>query len=314
VRRRPILLLVNPVAGGKPGSGPGLHDDPDRLAPESMAGDLRARGLEVDLHELSAEDDAGSLARRAADAGSDVVVAGGDGTVSGVAAALLGHESATLGILAMGSFNNIARGFGVPATLDAALDAIESGTPALLDAGWVARDEGARPFFEAAGVGIDAVGFLAVEVAEKRGWWRAVRALWRGLRMRKSPMRITIDGTAYRTASPAMTVSNGPYHGMGFAVAEDADPTDGLLTITVFHGMGRWEVLRHFISVARRRRRREPRVGTYTGRAVTIEGTRRALPAHADGVSIGLTPVTLEVKPKALRIFRQAIGEVASAP
>ena len=29
-----------------------------------------------------------------------------------------------------------------------------------------------------------------------------------------------------------------------------------------------------------------------------------ALPAHADGVSIGLTPVTFEVRPKALRIFR----------
>ena len=34
------------------------------------------------------------------------------------------------------------------------------------------------------------------------------------------------------------------------------------------------------------------------------EGVRRALPAHADGTSIGFTPVTLEVRPKALRIFR----------
>jgi diacylglycerol kinase family enzyme len=37
---------------------------------------------------------------------------------------------------------------------------------------------------------------------------------------------------------------------------------------------------------------------------VTIEGVRRALPAHADGTSIGVTPVTFEVRPKALRIFR----------
>lgn len=302
--RRPILLLVNPVAGGKPGSGPGLHDDSERLEPDALGADLRGRGLEVQVHELAEDDDVGALALRAADDGNDVVVAGGDGTVSGVAAALLDHESAALGILAMGSFNNMARGFRVPVTLDEALDVIGAGNATAVDAGWVVRDGEGRPFFEAAGVGVDAIGFLAVELAERRGWWRAARAMWRGLRMRRTPMRITIDGTAYRTGSPAVTVSNAPYHGMGFAVAEDADPTDGLLTVTVFHGMSRWEVIRHFLAVARRRPLRERRVGTYTGRVVTVEGTRRALPAHADGVSIGFTPVTFEVRPRALRVFR----------
>jgi diacylglycerol kinase family enzyme len=87
--RRPILLLLNPTAGGKPGSGPGLHDDPERLRPDALAADLRSRGLDVALHELAEDDDAGDLARRAADEGRDVVVGGGDGTVSQVAAALL---------------------------------------------------------------------------------------------------------------------------------------------------------------------------------------------------------------------------------
>ena len=76
-------------------------------------------------------------------------------------------------------------------------------------------------------------------------------------------MRVTIDGRAYRTGSPAVTVSNGPYHGLGFAISADADPTDGLLDVAVFRGMSRWEVLRHFVAVARRRPRREPRVSAY---------------------------------------------------
>jgi diacylglycerol kinase (ATP) len=205
----------------------------------------------------------------------------------------------------MGSFNNMARGFGIPVTLEEALDVIGSGRSTEVDAGWVVRDgDDGRPFFEAAGVGVEAVGFLAVELAGRRGWWRAFLALVRALRLRKTPMRITIDEHGYRTGSPAVTVSNGPYHGMGFAVADEADPTDGLLTVAVFHGMSRWEVLRHFLVVARRRPRREPRVATYPARRVTIEGVRRALPAHADGVSVGLTPVTFEVRPKALRVFR----------
>jgi diacylglycerol kinase (ATP) len=305
VTRRPILLLVNPVAGGKPGSGPGLSDDPALLTADALRSALVERGLEVSHRELAEGDDLAELARHAADTGHDVVVAGGDGTVSIAATALVGHADATLGILAMGSFNNVARGFGIPVTLDAALDVIARGSAEAMDAGWVVRDDDeGRPFFEAAGVGVEAVGFLAVELAERRGWWRAARLLLRGLRMRKTPMRITIDGATYRTGSPAVIVSNGPYHGMGFAIGSDANPTDGIFEISIFHGMSRLEVLRHFLAVARRRSQREPRIGTYAGTRVTVEGLRRALPAHADGVSIGFTPVTFEVHPGALRVFR----------
>ncbi len=303
--RRPIVMLVNPVSGGKPGSGPGLSDDPDLLKTDALADALRERGLTVSHRELLQGDDLAELALHAANTGHDVVVAGGDGTVSLAAAALVGHPDATLGILAGGSFNNIARGFSVPTTLEEALDAIGTGDVVQVDAGWVVRENGdGKPFFEAAGVGLDAIGFLAVELLEKRGWWRAVRAGMRGLRMRRTPMRITIDGTAYRTGSPTVTVSNGPYHGMGFALGTEADPTDGLFDIAVFHGMSRLEVVRHFVSVARHRPRREPRANAYRARRVSVEGLRRALPAHADGVSIGFTPVTFEVRPGALRIFR----------
>lgn len=303
--RRPLLLLVNPVAGGKPGSGPDLADDPALLTADALRAALERRGLEVSHRELAEGDDLAELARHAADTGHDVVVAGGDGTVSVAAAAVVGHPEAALGILAMGSFNNMARGFRVPVTLEQALEVIGRGSVTEVDAGWVVREgEEGRPFFEAAGVGVDAVGFLAVELAERRGWLRAARLLLRGLRLRKTPMKITIDGTVYRTGSPAVIVSNGPYHGMGFAIGTEADPTDGLLNVTVFHGMGRWEVLRHFLSVARRRRLREPRVATYAAERVVVAGVRRALPAHADGISVGLTPVTFEVRAKALRIFR----------
>lgn len=303
--RRPILLLLNPVAGGKPGSGPGLSDDPAVLTADALRAALIDRGLEVNHRELVEGDDLVELATHAADTGHDVVVAGGDGTVSLAATALVGHEAASLGILAMGSFNNMARGFGVPVTLEEALDVIAAGKITAVDAGWVVRDgDEGRPFFEAAGVGVDGIGFLAVEMKERRGWWRALRSLVRSMRLRKTPMRIVLDGTPYRTGSLSVTVSNGPYHGAGFVVSAEADATDGLFDVAVFHGMSRFEVIRHFLRVARRQKRRETRIGQYRARRVTIEGTRRALPAHADGISIGVTPVTLEVRPGALRIYR----------
>jgi diacylglycerol kinase (ATP) len=190
-------------------------------------------------------------------------------------------------------------------TLDEALDVIGTGKTTMVDAGWVVREaDDGRPFFEAAGVGLHAIGFLAIEIAGRHGWLRASKALLRGLRMRRTPMRITLDGVGYRVGSPSVTVSNGPYHGAGFAVSVEADPTDGLLDVAVFHGMSRFEVLRHFLAVARLRKRREPRIGQYRARRVEIVGTRRALPAHADGQSIGVTPVVIEVRPAALRVFR----------
>ena len=303
--RRPVLLVVNPVAGGKPGSGPGLADDPALLTAEALGDALERRGLEVTHRELAEGDDLVELARHAAETGHDVVVAGGDGTVSLAATALVGHPEAALGILAMGSFNNMARNNGVPVRLEPALDVIAAGETALVDAGWVVRDaDEGRPFFEAAGVGLDALGFLTVELAERRGLIRALRALWRGLRMRRSPMRITVDGTRYRTGSPSVVVSNGRYHGPGFAVEPEVDPADGVFDVAIFRGMSRLEVLRHFLAVARRRPRRDPRIEHLRASRVTIEGIRRALPAHADGESIGFTPVTLEVRPQALRVFR----------
>ena len=86
------------------------------------------------------------LARRAADDGRDVVVGGGDGTVAPVAAALLDHPEATLGILALGSFNNIARGLRRPAH-PRRRDRGDRRRPRRRrsTAAWVARDGRRRP-------------------------------------------------------------------------------------------------------------------------------------------------------------------------
>ncbi len=306
--RRAILLLVNPAAGGKVGSGPDLAKDPAKLEPEALVRTLRERELEVELRTLTEDDDVEALARQAA-ADRDVVVAGGDGTVALAAAGLAGTD-AILGILARGSFNNVAHGFNVPLSLDAAVEVIARGTWTAMDMG-VARhgvdgadDAEEHPFFEAAGVGLDAAGFGAVELSERRGWWRGLRVVLRALRQRRRAMRLTIDDRSYHTRAPAVTVCNGPYLGMGFTVAADADPTDGQLDVALFSHMSRWEVLAHFARVARGVRRREPRITRRLAREVTVEAVNGVLPAHADGRSIGTTPVTFTVRPGALRVFR----------
>ena len=309
-KRRPLLLIVNPVSGGKPGSTPPLADEPSALEPEALAHALEERGLSVRLHVLIEDEDPAEVVRGAA-ADEDIVVGGGDGTIGPVADVLAGGEAA-LGILAMGSWNNIAHGLGIPTDLAPALDVIGRGEIARVDVGLAwhsgAGDEAppsdARSFFEAAGVGLDAAGFGAFELRDRAGWLVGFRALWRALRRRRTGMVIDLDGRQLRTRAPAVTVCNGPYFGLGFALVADADPADGLLDVAIFSGMSRLDVIRHFLAVMRGRERREPRIEVLRGRRVTIRGARRVLLAHADGRSLGATPVTFEVQPGRLRVFR----------
>jgi diacylglycerol kinase family enzyme len=312
--RRAVRLFVNPVSGGKLGAPPPLHSDPSALEPDALLAALTERGLEVSLHVLSEGDDVAAMAREAASNGHDVVASGGDGTIGPVAGALSGTDAA-LGILATGSWNNVANACGVPMELEPALDVIGRGAVTRIDAGlaWHPEDpdrqdedppDDAVRFFEAAGVGLDAAGFGATQVAGRRGWWAAARSALRALRRRRTPMRLLADGHRLATAAPAVTVCNGPYLGMGFAIAPEADPTDGQLNVVVFSGMSQLDMVRHWLAVAGHRPRREPRTNRLTARRVTVTGVRRVLPAHADGQSIGTTPVTFRVDPGALRVFR----------
>jgi diacylglycerol kinase (ATP) len=311
--RRPILLVVNPASGGKL-AAPAGQDDRERLDPDDLLAGLRARGMQVELHALAEDEDPVELGARAAREGRDVVAAGGDGTVEPIAAALV-RTDATLGILPLGSWNNFATSLGIPAGLEDAMDVVARGRVAAVDVGlaWhpsTEEDANAAPpsdaerFFEAGGVGVDAEWFGAAQLAERYGLTRALRTAWRALRRRNAPMRLVVDGTSSETQAPAAIVSNGPYLGMGFAIAPDADVADGMLDLVVFRGMSRWAVLRHLIAVARRRPRSEPRAVRIKARRIVIHGSRRTLPAHVDGRSMGTTPVAFALDPGALRIFR----------
>jgi diacylglycerol kinase (ATP) len=302
--RRPVRLLVNPVAGGKLGSGPSLSPNAEELEPEALAAALRERGLEVELHELAEDDDVTALAAEAARDGRDLVVAGGDGTVGAAAAGLVGTD-ATLGILALGSFNNVARGLEVARHLPEALETIAAGGTGIVDVGRAQRgDDEPEYFFESGGVGLDAELFMAAEAGNQLGLRAALGRAWRALRGRRQPLRLTIDGRSLRTSALFVTVSNGPYYGWGFTIAADADLTDGKMEVSIFSRMSTWATVRHFLAVARGRYRYEPRIRRLRAERITVESRRRALPTHADGRPLGPTPITFEAVRGALRVYR----------
>src|SRR5579871_6868892 len=106
--------------------------------------------LRTEFPDYELEDDPfdPSFADRLAPDGAAVIACGGDGTVAAVARTLAGTRH-TLGILAMGTFNNFARALGLPADLDAAVEVVKTGRPRRCTVGSV---NGSR-FLEAAAIG-----------------------------------------------------------------------------------------------------------------------------------------------------------------
>lgn len=306
----PMLVLLNPSA---------------RIAVEGadsekiIAQRLRERGVQVDIVVSGSEEEAQAQAADAARSKTwrTVVAAGGDGTIHAVASgmqaglaepegapdgAARGTPDVVLGILPLGTMNNLARSLGIPEDLDAACDVLANAKPHPLDLGMI----GEQPFIEVAGMGLEAALFPCAEALKGRPWLHP-GAILDAIRVLNSfkPVRIllNVDGRRIRTRGLQVSICNAPSYGMGFAVAPDARLDDGRLDVVIYERFGRWELLRHYMSIMGGRRDFRARVRRLTGRQITVTPVGATWDVHADGTCIGNTPTTATVQPGVLRVL-----------
>jgi diacylglycerol kinase (ATP) len=294
--RRDAFFVVNPAAGG----------GRTRRIWAALRPALARRGGACAFAETRAPGEATALARTAAGEGWPVVVAvGGDGTINEVVNGLARAEGVAgpaLGAVVTGRGRDACRNLGLATEPRVALERALAGAERRVDLG-VARwaDGRERYFLGAAGVGFDAV------VARRAGEWR-----WRGTipylaavletvgRYRPVDAAIEADGRVVWSGRLTMAVvANGAHYGGGMRIAPGADPTDGALDLVVLGAIGRLELLAWLPAVYRGAHVRNPRVALRRERAVTV---RADLPVHADGEAAGHAPVTIGVRPGALRL------------
>ena len=91
-----------------------------------------------------------------------VAAAGGDGTIAAVARAMAG-SIVPVGILAMGTANNIALSLGIPASVDEAVASWTSARPRPLDLGVATGPWGERWFVESVGGGLVTHGIVVMD-------------------------------------------------------------------------------------------------------------------------------------------------------
>ena len=285
--QRRALLLVNPRAR-------------QGTAVEAAVARLTAGGIAVRPETFSAGTEAADdIARLATDADL-VVIAGGDGTLSRSAGALL-KTGLPLGILPTGTANDLARTLEIPTNLVAAADVIVAGRRRRIDVGSV-ND---CTFFNVAtiGLGVDLAHTLDSDL--KRRWGRLSYAIAAAkVMMRARPFRAWIreNGMETKVRTLQVAVGNGRFYGGGTVVEENAAIDDGHLDLYSLEfesvvklalmmrafrtgGHGAWDDVRSLKGLEFEIRTRKPRK------------------VNADGELVTETPALFKIHPAALEVF-----------
>lgn len=317
-------LIMNPVSG---------TDEPNPMKLPDIIAALGAEGIRAELAFTQPDVSPASIAQRAVEENYDlIIVGGGDGTVSEVAKGLI-HAPIPLGIIPIGTYNNIARSLQIPTDLVEACQVLGRGQIKSVDVGQ-ANDH--DYFFEAAGVGLDAALFPLGEAIKGGRWGRMFQVLRLTMAYRPQPIRIQFDRPIaearthpslnrrflkrrlarrreFRLRALLVVIANAPYYGAGFTVAPSAVVDDGMLTVTIYRKFSKLELFRHFWSISRGQYHYNPKIETYQVAKVRLSSSAQ-LPIHIDGHLIGELPVTFQVIRQALNVIVPSVDTPTYQP
>lgn len=293
------ILILNPASGAS-AMATGHHTPEENK--EAILSALRATGLEVETWYTTPDDPGYDLARQAAQEGADLVIAaGGDGTLHSVASGLIGTNS-TLGIIPVGTMNNIAHSLDISEDIAQACEVIAHGDTCYVDVGKI-NDQ---LFLEVAGIGLEAALFPAAEEFKSPGLLSSLDGIIKGLitlfKFKPTRFRASFDGQKVRSFKAVqISVCNTPYYGAHLRFAPHAVMDDGLLNVLIYKNFSKLEYLRHAISISQGKRVLEPKVRHRLVKSLAIYADQ-PVAIHADGDIKGQTPAKIVVEPGVLRI------------
>jgi diacylglycerol kinase (ATP) len=278
---------------------------------------LNAAGVPYDLVVTSAPGHGLELARNAVlDGFTPVIAAGGDGSVSEVVNGMAQANpdiQVPLGILPLGSANDLAYNLGLPQEITYAAQVIAGGHVRRIDLCKVAWNgpggSGSRYFDNNSAIGLEPYITLKQErIHWLKGIFRYLLATLQGIG--DNPywrMRLTWEGGGYKGNVTLVTVGNAPRTGGLFYMAPHADPFDGRLTFVYGWINGRVSILRVLPMTMK------PGRGSYVEHPSIHEihsswlkvQVERGTPLHADGEiqSLNAEDIEYSVHPGCLPVL-----------
>jgi len=237
-----------------------------------------------------------------------VVAAGGDGTVSAVAHALVGR-SIPLGIIPMGTGNLVARELGIPIDVSAAV-ALLAGKPGLrrIDAMRV----GDRTYLLNAGVGINAEVIGQTTRLGKSLFGRSAyfgTAVWKVLQAKPQPLEVTVDGETRMFQATDVAISNCGILAKGLNPnGPDVRADDGQIDVCILCMKTPLEYPWYYFLKHIAPQYDNKVMHHIVAKRNVIVRSEAPISVQADGDIIGTTPVEVEVLPAALTVLVPEAG------
>ena len=292
-----VTVLTNPASGH--GSAP--H------AAERAVAHLHRRGVDVVAIAGSDAEHARRLVEGALERGMDaLVVVGGDGIVA-LALQVLAQTDIPLGIVPAGTGNDHAREFGIPTgNPEAAADVVVDGRADTVDLGRIRGADGTDRWFGT----VMAAGFdsLVTDRTNRMRWPHGrmrynVAMVAELSKLRLLPFRLSFDGgEEVVTELTLAAFGNTKSYGGGMLICPDADPSDGLLDVTMVASASRTKLVRLFPTVFKGTHTALDEVRTARAKAITVDCP--GINAYADGEFVCPLPVEVSAAPSALKVLR----------
>ena len=229
-----------------------------------------------------------------------VAVGGGDGTLNAAAQGVI-QVNRPLGILPMGTANDLARTLGIPLDLDTAARIIADGHTRCIDLGLV----NGHSFFNAASIGLAAevARTLTRDVKRRFGTLGyAIAALRVLARARPFHAEILSETQSVRVLTLQIVVGNGRFYGGGNVVQKDAAIDDQHLDLYSLEVRRAWKLALMARSFRYGEHGAWDEVRAIRAKQFDIH-TRRPRPVNADGEIVTETPAHFTIRPSAVTVF-----------
>jgi YegS/Rv2252/BmrU family lipid kinase len=294
-RAREVLVCVNRSSGAAARS--------EREAEEIRAA-LANAGIKGRVELLDGAAIA-EQAKKAAEAGTElIVVGGGDGTISAAAGALAGTGT-SLGILPLGTLNHFARDLGIPMKLDEAAKVIAAGQTRVVD---VAEVNG-RTFINNSAIGLYPLMVIDRDLQQQRlgrskRFAMVVAALRALARFHHDRLTLTVNDEQARLDTPLLFVGNNDYRIDIGAPGHRGSLQDGKLCVLVMRKNTRRGLFVASIRALLNRTRPDDMVRLDDVARLRVASRRTHLPISVDGEVTALTsPLDYKVRRRALKVI-----------